>query len=361
MKLNLKHFDFKTEPQQIKKEILEEFERIKNQPTKNEYDNMFLKTVREKMKTTRLKLTSTHLSTNIKKSWVIESEDFDKNKYAEQVVELIKFHRMTTNRQMNKEIKNFDGASYETIAGVFLKKDMIRDVARRITVNDPFQAKKPRNKKSNYIGIELEFNNNIIGHNVDTIAKALQDAGLGRYVHVGTDSSCGFEVRVLLDDNNFVEPLTKICTVLRGIGFSTDIRCGGHVHLDMRNRDVKKCYANLFKVQQVLRNLLPKDRKYNRFCLKNNSDSFDKHMAGRYSAINTDSYSKYKTLEIRMHQGTLDEKKLISWIKLLLKIVNYDGILEKPIKSLNKAQAPLKIEPELYGELRNRILSRGAR
>jgi hypothetical protein len=62
-----------------------------------------------------------------------------------------------------------------------------------------------------------------------------------------------------------------------------------------------------------------------------------------------------------MHQGTLNASSLIPWIKLLLKIVNHKGELSQAgVRTLKQASANYNIEPELFVELQQRILSRGA-
>lgn len=377
-KFNPSNFKFETTPQKLKQVILDEYEAAKAKKKKDDFDRMFIATVRQKMKEVRMKLTVTHAPSGVMKSWTIDTPEdkINKSQYITEVMELVRITRETRKREIKRTAKRFDGALYETIGGVFLKPGLINEIGTRCTTNDPFIAKTPRKPKAHYIGVELEFNP-IPNQNTKTIGEALKAVGLARYVHVGEDGSCGgfaangsrlrgFEVRVLLEECNFLENLKQVCKVLKDLGFKTDSSCGTHIHLDMRNRDVKRSYANLFQVQLLLRKFLTYDRKNNIYCVKNAYSTFDEHQAnavGRESrrcGINTMSYSTYKTLEIRMHQGTLEAEKLASFINLLLKVVNFDGTLDKTVHTLKQARSLLKVEDILFNDLSERLKKRGA-
>jgi len=362
-KFQLNQFVFNKVPQRLKAEVLNEYERIKAKDVKTEHDNLFLMMVRNKLKATKMRIVGTHKPTGITKSWIFENEKTNTNKLAEELIQEVRRIRNDARNIFISQLKSFDGADYETIGGVMKLPNQINAIAKNTTIRNPLKAKKPRSKSVNYIGVELEFNQNVVGETCETIGQMLNDAGLSRYVCVGVDGSCGFEVRVLLEENNFIEPLTKILELLKAKGFTTDNRCGTHVHLDMRNRDVKASYKKLFLSQTLLRKFLAANRKTNQYCRKNINSDFDSEAqtGDRYRAINAQSYSKFRTLEVRMHQGTLNASSLIPWIKLLLKIVNHKGELSQAgVRTLKQASANYNIEPELFVELQQRILSRGA-
>lgn len=362
MKFNKAHFNFETVSQRLKKEILAEYTACKAKTKKTEHDKLFIEMVQKKIDEIKFKLVGTHIPSGVKKSWMISQKEGDYESYMKSLVDAVRMSREEAKKQLSIKNKMFEGSPYETVGGVMRRPNLVNEIGKKMTINDPFKAKNPRKNKVNYIGVELEFNANVPNENVDSIARALTAAGLSRYVCVGTDSSCGFEVRVLLEDTNFEETLTKIIEVLKGKGFTTDRRCGTHVHLDMRNRDVKKCYKNLFSSQMFLRKFISKDRKKNTYCRKNVTATFDDEvmLGDRYRGINVHSHRKYKTLEIRMHQGTLDAAKLISWIKLLVKVVNYEGELVTKVMTLKQASEKLKLEEGLFKDLEARLLSRGA-
>lgn len=377
-KYNISNFRFETTPQRLKQVILDEYEAAKAKKKKDDFDKMFIQTVRQKMKQIRLKMVVTHIPSRISKAWVIETEEsaIDKLKYMKEVLELVRITRETKKLEIKKTLRKWEGASFEVVGGVFLKPNLINEIGTRTTTNDPFIAKSPRKPKVNYIGVELEFNP-IPNQNTKTIGAALKAAGLARYVHVGEDGSCGgfdqngqrlrgFEVRVLLEESTFMEKLTQVCAVLKKLGFKTDPSCGTHVHLDMRNRDVKRSFGNLFQAQLLLRKFLTYDRKNNIYCRKNEYPTYDEHIENatgreaRRCGINTLSYQTYKTLEIRMHQGTLEPEKLAPFIKLLLKIVNFDGSLNKTVHTLKQARFVLNLEDGLVKDLTERMKKRGA-
>lgn len=377
-KFNEAHFKFDTTPQKLKKVILDQYNEILAKKKKDDFDRMFLQTVKQKMKQSRFKLTVTHIPSGIKKAWVVESESdkIDKPTYMRDVAELVKIDRAQKKKEIKRQAKNFDGAIYETIGGVFSKPNLINEIGTRCTTNDPFREKKPRKPRAHYIGVELEFNP-VPNQNIRTIGDALKKANLARYVHVGEDGSCGgfdqngnrlrgYEVRVLLEETNFYDTLKKVCAELKTLGFKTDPSCGTHIHLDMRNRDVKQCYANMYKAQLLLRKFLTFDRKRNIYCKKNEFPSYDEHVENnreresRRCGINTHSYQKYRTLEVRMHHGTLEAEKLAPFIKLLLKIVNFDGSLVKNVYTLKQAKEVLKVDEELFKSLSMKMKNRGA-
>jgi hypothetical protein len=97
-----------------------------------------------------------------------------------------------------------------------------------------------------------------------------------------------------------------------------------HVHLDMRNRDVNKCFTNLVVAQPILYGVNPKSRSNNKFCQITEQKEFKPsgNKDDRYHGINAEAYNKYQTLEIRIHAGTLNPVKINNWVKLLLCVVN---------------------------------------
>ncbi len=191
------------------------------------------------------------------------------------------------------------------------------------------------------------------------IADALKSAGLARYVNVTEDGSCGWEVRVLLPEDCYVDVLTNICHVLQNMGFKTNEKCGTHVHFDMRNRDVKMVYTNLFKTQKLLRKFITRNRKHNTYCKMNHKETFDEQLAcqDRYYCFNVESFARHKTLEVRMHQGTLDASELTPWINFLLKIVNYQQKVDKEVNTLKQAAAQFSVDKDLGSVLKKRLMS----
>lgn len=215
--------------------------------------------------------------------------------------------------------------------------------------------------KKKYIGIEIEFNyKRGTWHDSQerSIIQSLENAGVSQYCELTEDGSCGLELKVLVPENNFKAPLRKIFKVITGLKHRADRRCGLHVHLDMRNRDVKACYKRLFMTQKLLYKLLPSHRRYNEFCRANFYPEFDTELQERrhtrYLAINPHSYSKHKTLEVRLHQNTLSASTIINWISLLLNIVESYDIVDKPIETIEEVGQVLKLRHREFNSLKKR-------
>lgn len=357
MKLLMRQFKFVIKSRRFTSEIWKKYYDRKKVDKKTDDDKFYLRGVREATRQWEREVTVIHTPTNVRYNSLVVGNIINRKELMKKVLVKVQETR-TQNRKVNKIHKEFDGANYTIVGGVFEKESLIGEIGKRTTTNDPYAHKKPRHSNKNYIGIEIEFNH-APGVDQGKIAKSLKDAGLARYVNVTTDGSCGWEVRVLLPEDDYVEPLKQIMKVIKDLGHSADARCGTHIHFDMRNRDVKMVYGNLYKTQKFLRKFVTKNRKYNRFCQMNKIDTFDKQMSlgDRYYALNVQAYNRHKTLEVRMHQGTLEEGEILPWINLLLRIVNYNTELPVKVNTLRQARKQFQIDEELNKTLEQRILT----
>lgn len=139
--------------------------------------------------------------------------------------------------------------------------------------------------------------------------------------------SC-FEMRVLATEYSLPLILSKVGRFLKSISATTNTSCGMHVHLDMRNRNVKAAYKRLVNSLPELEAQVGKDRLNNMFTIKNEYNDFDKQLRihDRYRAINALSYEDKKTLEVRLHEGSVDVKKILNWCRLLICIADNKGV-----------------------------------
>ncbi len=362
MKINPKHFKFDVKSRRFKASVWAKYYELKKKKALTEPDKYWMRQMRASLKTNQFKLVGTHVPTKTSHEWTVK-KDLSKERmltrdYITNLIDAVQLGRK--NLKLPKVVnRHFDGANYATIGGVFSRKGIVLSLGQYLTTNDPMSQKKPRHATKNYIGIELEFNKIPNGPKDRDIAAKLKDAGLARYVDVGEDGSCGWEVRVLLLESEFEPILTKILAVLTSMGFNVDNRCGTHVHIDMRNRDVRSVYANMFKTQMFLRKFLTRNRKYNEYCKRNKAPTFDEQTAvgDRRYAINTQAYAEHKTIEVRMHQGSLQASILIPWINLLIKIANYKGVLTKSVGTLKQAKNQFDMDSELTQDLQERIMS----
>lgn len=355
MKFNIKHFEFSFKPWRINRDGWKTYYEVVNKKKagkRTTFEDEWLKRVRSQLKASECEVTVTHTISGLQTKTTIKTASINRKILAEKLISKIRAVRENS-RRMEARRKDFGDLPYQTYGGVFGIKESILSLSKHPYFNNAMSVKRPRSKSLNYIGVELEFNEN--GIRLDEIASKLQEQGLGRYTCVGRDGSCGVEVRVLLQEENWFEPLSEILKVITGLGFTVDHRCGTHVHLDMRNRDIKRVYKNFFFTQSFLRRFLTKDRKKNTYCKLNTKPEFTADERDRFQGINVQAYHKYQTLEIRMHQGTLKIDELGPWIKMLLRVANYGGEINKKVLTLKQARQQYELDPELSKELAGRL------
>jgi len=152
--------------------------------------------------------------------------------------------------------------------------------------------------------------------------------GSVRYEDTLGEDGSGAEVKVTMRSENPVR-LKSIVDKINAMGGEVNTTCGMHVHLDQRG--VSKVTATkrakrLVKVLPALMLLVPQSRLENRFCQKNlpiPKQGTYRFSSDRYMMINyLSAYRKHKTIEVRLHGGTLDFWKVLGWIKLCQFIQN---------------------------------------
>lgn len=203
------------------------------------------------------------------------------------------------------------------------------------------------NTMDNYIGIEIEF---ITHLDRDTVARRLFDHGL-QYIsslvgdcsiNVDNCGDTGLELRLLIRQEKLKYTLKFVEGFLRSIKAKANNSCGLHVHLDMRQRNKFKAFSNLLKAEPLLFKLNPINRMRSRFCAPTTVKTITKNpdRVSRYMGINQKSLLKHKTLEVRIHKGTVNIDEIYLWSSLLTKIV--DGPKLKEI-----VDHPAKLELDL--------------
>ncbi len=193
--------------------------------------------------------------------------------------------------------------------------------------------------KDNYIGIEIECFADM------SMAEAMMLAveyGVSDWVEIADDGSIepevgrDFEFKVLLKEKSLKSQLMKLGKFLKAGKFKVNKSCGLHVHLDMRNRDLDKTYFRLLKFQDLMFGMVSSERRSNNeYCAYTDRWNRDE----RYVAINRSAYAKHKTIEIRLHQGTVDVKLISNWVNLLLKIIN---TTDRTPRTLQKMDSVIK-------------------
>jgi hypothetical protein len=188
-----------------------------------------------------------------------------------------------------------------------------------------------------YVGIEMEI---ISKMDVNTLSSEIALAGLENNVNIVGDGSINrstahpypHELRILVKEREMPKVIKKVCKILHGKS-TVNKSCGLHVHLDMRSRDVDQAYANLFASQALLYSMCPKTRLTNNFCKPSNTYSkmaTASQTSDRYHGINAGAFTKHKTIEVRIHSGTVNAFKIINWVKLLVQIA------DKPVENTER-------------------------
>lgn len=229
--------------------------------------------------------------------------------------------------------------------GTFLELNKLTKV-RRV-----FEAKKPKTN-ANHVGIEIEF---ISKYDKDKLALFLMEENVQEYVHLLDDGSLRkekdypfmHEITILAPEQLIYVILESVLKAInRDNGSKVNARCGIHVHLDMRTRDKTMSFHNLQKAQRIMYSMNPRQRLdgtsadgskgeiYSKRVEVSDINQMINNIAGgnnrhdRYYGINVLALEKHKTLEIRIHSGSLNYTKISNWVKILTSVVNTTTYVE---------------------------------
>jgi len=125
--------------------------------------------------------------------------------------------------------------------------------------------------------------------------------------------------------------IRRFCEHARRLNFAVDSACGYHVHCDLTNEVSEQLISvalGYHYTYPVWCKFVSRSRRSNYYCAEHDynpsefkqAKSFSEFMdlfvnSDRYKWINWHAYRQHKTLEIRIHGGTLNEVKIINWIK----------------------------------------------
>lgn len=161
--------------------------------------------------------------------------------------------------------------------------------------------------------------------------------------------------------SHLVDTVTQAMSVLRESGWEVSSRCGLHTHIDLRDkrydmRFLARLFTLGFAFEELLYNLQREDRHDNTYSIPlrheygfnagrgNVAADFefmyekvdkkerwarmrlregrrDKYAGQRYMGFNFHSVFHRGSLEVRVHEGTLDENRALGWADILQKIV----------------------------------------
>ena len=212
-------------------------------------------------------------------------------------------------------------------------------------------------------GIEAEF----FGITRDTAKRALASVGIastiagrqqtvpnwklttdGSVTSIGTGEGIGLElVSPILRGWAGMEEAMKALKALTDAGAKVDSSCGLHIHLGadgMNGADLMRVVDLYTANTASIRQLVANSRVNSQWCRDwtpstiNSSDirnirtlntNRDLRQAvahtGRYHTVNLEAYTKHGTIEFRQHQGTLNGKKLLNWVKFVMALTEFSN------------------------------------
>jgi hypothetical protein len=235
---------------------------------------------------------------------------------------------------------------------VYTRSGSILEAYKRKVTEIIFKDKRPITKE-NHIGVEIEF---YIpqGLERDDLAREFAETQLGQYVTLKDDGSINcdedngdtsFELAICAPESKIEQVVNESVQVLEQYDAEVNSSCGLHIHLDMRSRPVNVVYNRLVAAQKYLFQLVPKSRRSNSYTQLTPKIKMEE-VSGRYYAINPEAYKKYKTLEVRLHSGTVDAAKINNWIALLLTVISR-GVVKGPNQHIVNWLKALKVSPQL--------------
>lgn len=208
------------------------------------------------------------------------------------------------------------------------------------------------NKK---FGIEIEAH----GCDKGIVARELRNAGINchyeGYNHdtrshwkVVTDGSLSgdntFElVSPILEGENGLQQVRTVSEVLVRLRVKINRTCGLHVHFDAATMNLptwKNLLKNYASLESVIDLMMPTSRRgnENKYCKSmkianlntklNQSTTINQVVSifpNRYQKVNTQAYTRHKTVEFRQHSGTIEAEKMINWIVFLHNLVDYSA------------------------------------
>lgn len=220
------------------------------------------------------------------------------------------------------------------------------------------QRDKRPESKVNHIGVEIEC---ISKSSRFTMEQYFLVNNLDKFVTVKDDCSIRtnatyhnrYEIAVIAPQSKFSFILKKVCAILKETQCTVNRSCGLHIHVDMRNREYERTYLNLVHMQPLLYSIQPESRRRSGFC--DASYTTDVDFSGDRDGINALAMQRHKTIEIRIHSGTINYKKIVNWINLLLLIVQTRKTITEPQFNFNTIVKEFKLTKSLANYIKLRL------
>jgi hypothetical protein len=175
------------------------------------------------------------------------------------------------------------------------------------------------------------------------------------------DDSIGVEFTCLFQRSN-PDNLRQLCELLSELGAYVNASCGLHVHLDCRDaidgRNYRRAMVRaqrIAKALPVLAAMQPDSRLSNTYC----KVGISRIRGDRYFAVNCTSLTKFQTIEMRLHSGTINYDKISNWIELLYLISREKALKKRCLNYSELSEQLPKASRQLMSYVRARILGFG--
>lgn len=155
---------------------------------------------------------------------------------------------------------------------------------------------------------------------------------------ISANGGYSFEVvSPILQGQEGVAQLEKVCQALKACGARINKSCGLHIHFDAQGFNLqtwKNLLINYAKAEEIIDAFMPPSRRENNntYCKSikhhipaiSRATSIEKIMSimgNRYKKVNVLSYARHKTIEFRQHSGSIEFEKIKNWILFLHNLV----------------------------------------
>jgi len=144
----------------------------------------------------------------------------------------------------------------------------------------------------------------------------------------GSIAGMEFASTILYGDAGLAE-IESLCKFGKDHRWVVNGSCGLHIHLDVSNEKTEQLKAialAYYLTYHAWLKFVCDTRISNSFCAQHRTDmqslenitSFTKfaRLQCRYEWFNFAAYGKYKTFEVRLHQGSIDAEEICNWIRI---------------------------------------------
>lgn len=175
------------------------------------------------------------------------------------------------------------------------------------------------------------------------------------YKFVRDASVCGMDdaiecVSPILRGNNGFASLRATCKTLNEAGAQVNRTCGLHIHIgasELNDREIINVFKNYAKLEDVIDSFMAPSRRNNIYAkslrginmeVASMYGLYNAFNGSRYYKVNPFAYQRHKTIEFRQHGGSTNFKKIESWIKFLIKLVDWsrNNVLEANVQSISE-------------------------